>query len=122
VKVHVWMPGARTRDASEGAKGMMERKAAMVAEAKSGEDRMSKLLDRVKAAQKTIKKRGETPHNGYAAQSEHLVKQARAKFSLVINQLNDGALYKFDQLMAGTKDPERTANEAVQSIEKQASQ
>ncbi len=119
VVIHNHLPA---RDASEGVKGMMERKAAMVAQAKAGEDRMTGLLARVAAARKALKKRGETPHNGYAAQSDHMVKQARASFSLVINELNNGALYKFEEMMAKTKEPERLANEAVASIERQAAE
>ena len=109
-----------TRDVSEGVKGMLERKAAKVAEAQAGVDRMTKLLERANAARKIIKKRGEAPYNGYAAEVDHYVKRARASFGLIINQLNNGALYKFDALMAEAKEPERVANEAVQSIEKQA--
>lgn len=110
------------RDASEGVRGFMERKAAKIAEAQKGVDRMDALLGRVNVARKTIKKRGETPYHGYAAGADHYVKRARASFGLVINQLNDGALYKFDELMAGTRDPERIASEATSAIERQASE
>jgi hypothetical protein len=119
VVIHNHLP---TRDASEGVKGMMERQAAMIAQAKAGEDRMTALLNRVTAARKALKKRGDTPHNGYAAQSDHLVKRARASFGQVIYWINNGMLYKFDELMADTKEPERVANEAVASIERQVAE
>lgn len=119
IVIHNHLPA---QDASEGMKAFIERKAAKVAEAKTGEERMTRLLERVKVAQKTTKKRGESLHHGYAANAESMVKQARASFSLVVRQLNDGALYKFDELMARAKDSEDKALEAVAAIERQASQ
>ena len=107
-------------DVSEGMHGMMERKAQMIAECEAGVRRMDQLLERVKLAKKTIKKRGDTPYNGYAAGAEDYVKRARATFGLAINSLNGGALYKHAEKMAEAVQPENTANEAVKSIERQA--
>lgn len=115
--------GARsqTGDVSEGLRGMMERKARMIAEAKAGEDRLTTALNRVKTAQKIIKKRGDTPRHGYAANAEHMVKQARASFGLAINSLNNGALYKHEEMMHRATTAESLAMEAVKYIENQAS-
>jgi hypothetical protein len=110
------------RDTSEGVRAAMERKAKMMAEAKAGEDRMTQALARVKEAQKKLKKRSETPNHGYSAQAEHMVKRARASYSLAQNSLNNGNMYKHGEMMQSAEAAERAAVEAVAAIEGQAGQ
>lgn len=119
VVIHNHLP---TRDASPEMQAFLERKAAKIAEAKAGEARMDQLLARVKVAKKIIKKRGDTPYNGYAAGAERYVTGARAMFGLAINSLNNGAMYKHEEMMAKTVEPEKIANEATQAIERQAAE
>jgi hypothetical protein len=119
VVIHNHLPA---RDASEVHKAFMERKAARIAQAKAGQDRMTVLLERAVNARKVLKKKGETPHYGYAAQAEHLAKRARASFGLIINQIESGAGHRFEELMVEAKEPERIAKEAVETIERQVAE
>lgn len=107
------------RDSSPEMEAFMQRQAERKARAQEGVTRADALRERVNSAKKILKKWGESAYNGRASNAGELVKTMRAQYGLAAGAVNQGNINNHNDWMAKAREAESTANEAVNSIERQ---